>query len=175
MKKINSIAGSRKGQVQYFLESVFRIGFLMVALLVFFLLINFYIVNKIDTTRLQAEVTANRIMYSDTFMYQENFRTYTGIVDTKKFNTATIEEKTDYPIKRHATARLELFDNMNGSSIQAAYLNEAQYEILYQLTSSGSSGKGSATIYKKNFPVTYLKDNEYRFGTIRMSIIVPNS
>ncbi len=169
------LAKSKKGQVQYFLESVFRIGFLMIALLVFFLLINFFIVNKINTTRLQAEVTANRIMYSDTFMYQENFRTYTGIVDVKKFNTATIENKTNYPIKRHAAARLELVDNTDGKIRHIAYLNEAQYEILYTLTSSGSKGKGSATMYKKQYPVTYLENNEYRYGTIRMNMLVPNS
>jgi hypothetical protein len=96
---------NKKGQVQYFLENVFRIGFLMIALLVFFLLINFYIVNKIDTNRLQAEVTANRIMYSDAFMYKEGSRTYLGIVDARRFSTQNIEEKVDYTIKRHAAAK----------------------------------------------------------------------
>jgi hypothetical protein len=171
MKKIYS----KKGQVQYFLESVFRIGFLMVALLVFFLLVNFYIINKIDTTRIQAEVTANRIMYSDTFMYQENFRTYMGVVDVKRFNTATLDAKINYPVKKHATAKLELIDNIDGKVKHTAYLNEAQYEMLYTLTRSRAEGKGSATMYRKRFPVTYLENNVYRYGTIDMKVIVPNS
>jgi hypothetical protein len=171
MKLINS----KNGQVQYFLESVFRIGFLMVALLVFFLLINLYIVNQIDTRQVQAEVTANRIMYSDAFMYQENFRTYIGIVDVKRFNTDTLDRKINYPIKKHVAARLELIDNINGTVTHTAYLNEAQYEILYELVKSGARGKGAATSYDKNYPVTYIENNEYRYGTIRMKIIVPNS
>jgi hypothetical protein len=166
---------SKKGQVQYFLESVFRIGFLMVALLVFFLLMNFYIVNKIDTNRLQAEVTANRIMYSDAFMYQENFRTYVGIVDARRFSSGNIDAKVNYPIKRHAAAKLELVDNIDGKTKYTVYLNEAQYEILYTLARSRGEGKGSATIYNKKYPVTYLDNNVYRYGTIKMSIIVPNS
>jgi hypothetical protein len=166
---------SKKGQVQYFLESVFRVGFLMVALLVFFLLVNFYIVNQIDTTMIQAEVTANRIMYSDTFMYQENFRTYLGIVDIKKFNSDTINKKVNYPIKKHATAKLELIDNDDDKKNYTAYLNGAQYEILYTLTTSGGKGKGSATMYKKQYPITYIENNVYHYGTITMNIIVPNS
>jgi hypothetical protein len=176
MQKINPQKMlSKKGQVQYFLENVFRIGFLMVALLVFFLLVNFFIVNKIDTNRLQAEVTANRIMYSDTFMYQENFKTYLGIVDIKRFNSDTIDKKINYPIKRHVTVKLELIDNDDGKTRYTEYLNEAQYEILYTLSKSGGSGKGSSTMYFKQYPVTYIDNNDYRYGTIYMSIIVPNS
>ena len=48
MKKTMKNIRNKKGQVQYFLENAFRVGFLMVALLIFFLLINFYINNKID-------------------------------------------------------------------------------------------------------------------------------
>ncbi|MGV8172511.1 MAG: hypothetical protein ACP5OA_07515 [Candidatus Woesearchaeota archaeon] len=166
----------KKGQVQYFLENAFRIGFLMIALLIFFLLVNFYVINKIDTNRIQAEVTANRIMYSDAFMYQENLRTYIGIVDAKKFNDDRINSKINYPIKRHATAKLELYDNDDMDIAKyTAYLNKAQYDILYTLTSSGGAGKGSATLYTKTYPITYLDNNVYRYGTIRMKIIIPNS
>ena len=169
------IIKNKKGQVQFFLENAFRIGFLMIALLVFFLLVNFYIVNRLDTNKLQSEVTANRMIYSDTIMYSENSRTYVGVVDIKKFNDATINDKMNYPVKRHATAQLELVDNTDGKVKYTAYLNKAQYENLYVLSQSGGSGKGGAISYLKTYPVTYLDGGKYFYGTINMRIIIPNS
>lgn len=175
MKKTNKHVRNKKGQVQYFLENAFRVGFLMVALLVFFLLINFYINNKIDTNRLQAEVTANRILYSDTLMYEENNRAYLGIVDIKKFNNANIEEKISYPVQRHATAKLEIVDNIDGKIKHTAYLNQGEYERLDVIQRSQGEGKGGATKYFKYFPITYSEGGIYHYGTLNMILIIPNS
>jgi hypothetical protein len=175
MMRIKRDFKNRKGQVQYFLENAFRIGFLMVALLVFFLLINFYINNRIDTNRLQAEVTANRIIYSDTIMYEENYRTYLGIIEIKKFNDDNIGEKINYLVKRHATAKLELINNDDGLVKHTAYLNKAQYENLDVLSKSGGEGKGGATKYSKVYPVTYTENRTYHYGTLMMTLIIPNS
>jgi len=174
---MNKISLKKRGQAQYLLENAFRIGFLMIALLIFFLLINFYIVNKIDTNRLQAEVTANRIMYSDTFMYTnfDNSRTYIGIVDMEKFDSTIITDKINYPTKRHATAELTLIDNVNGIVNKTVYLNKEQYDNLYVIWKSKGEGKGSSTMYKKDYPVTYYDGHEYRYGTIVMRLLIPNS
>jgi len=166
---------NKRGQAQYMLESAFRIGFLMIALLAFFLLVNFYVINRIDTNRLQSEMVADRIMYSDTIMYEENTRTYLGIVDLKKFDEDNIDKKVNYPIKKHAAAKLELVDNVDGQVKYTTYLNKAQYDILYTVAKSGAQGKGDATIYTKQYPVTYLNGTSYKYGTIRMKIIIPNS
>ncbi len=166
----------KKGQVQYFLENAFRIGFLMIALLAFFLLINFYIVNKFDTNKLQSEVIANRLMYSDTFMYEKNARIYTGIVDLSKFEDKDINEDVNYLVKKHAAVRMRLVDNKDSKIEFNASLNKKQYDILYTLVRGKGEGKGSATIYYKIFPVSYLDNSgEYRYGTIYMNIIIPNS
>ena len=169
------IKKNRRGQAQYFLESAFRIGFLMIALLAFFLLTNFYVINRINTNRLQSEVTADRIMYSDAIMYEENSRIYMGIVDVKKFNDDTLSKKVDYQTQKHATARLDLRDNIDGTIKYTAYLNKAQYENLYVLAKANANGKGSATIYTKDYPITYKNGTSYRYGTIIMTIIIPNS
>lgn len=166
----------RKGQVQYFLESAFRIGFLMVALLAFFLLVNFYIVNRIDTNRLQAEVTANRIIYSDAIMWQDNSnsRVYPGIVDINRFNDKTLGDRIDYATKRHAAVQLKIIDNTDGKEkYPPAYLNKAQYENLLAIV--GKQGKGAATMYVKNYPITYRNGDESHYGTLIMNIIIPNS
>ena len=169
----------KKGQAEYLLENVFRIGFLMVALLAFFLLVNFYINNQIDTNRLEAEVLANRIIYSDAIMYKDpaTQRVYTGIVDTEKFKDQnSIDKNIDYSNKRHATAKLELMNNIEGVVHYTNYLDKDQYESLKVLVDSGAKGKGSATEYEKNYPMTYKDDaGQYQYGTIKMTIIIPNS
>jgi len=175
-EKTRKIKGmKKKGQVQYFLESAFRIGFLMIALLAFFLLINFYISNRIDTSRLQSEVLANRIIYSDAIMWQEkeNSRVYTGIVDMDQFSSTTLDMKINYTTKRHATAKLQIIDNIDGKVNSTIYLNKLQYDNLEAI--AGKQGKGAATIYVKNYPITYRKGSESRYGTLVMNIIIPNS
>lgn len=180
VSKLTRIQKHKKGQVSYFLESAFRIGFLMIALLAFFLIVNFYITSQVDTTRLEAEIVASRILYSDSIMQSDDVigRTYPGIVDSKKFSNATaiLDERLNYPVKRHATAKLELLDNSDGKTKYTSYLNKDQYDILLVVVEAKSKGKGAATRYIKYYPVTYIDDNGmYRFGTIRMSLIVPNS
>jgi hypothetical protein len=166
---------NRKAQVQFFLESAFRIGFLMVALLAFFLLINFYIKHTVDTNKLQAEVTANRILYSDVITYNDPtiLRTYNGIIDLNKFSDTALNSGVNYPVARHATAKLELISNLDDKKIREIYLNKPQYAILDGLTNVG--GKGSATKYYKTYPVTYKDANTFYYGTLRMTIIIPNS
>jgi hypothetical protein len=164
----------RKGQANYFLESIFKIGFLMVALLAFFILINFYITNRIDTNRLQAEVTANRIMYSDAIMLTDkNYKTYTGIIDINKFSDTALGDSVNYATKKHATAYLRIIDNTDGQMKYEAYLNKLQYKNLQAVL--GKQGKGSATEYIKNYPITYKKGNDYKYGMLIMNIIIPNS
>ncbi len=175
MNRKNKKGMGKKGQVQYFLESAFRIGFLMIALLAFFLLVNFYITNRMDTNKLQSEVLANRIIYSDAIMWQEkeNSRVYTGIVDMDLFSSTTLDMRINYTTKRHATAKLEIIDNIDGQIKSTAYLNKLQYENLEALV--GKKGKGAATRYIKNYPITYRDSTESRYGTLIMDIIIPNS
>jgi hypothetical protein len=163
------------GQVQFFLENAFRIGFLMIALLIFFLLISFYINNKIDTNRLQAEVLANRIIYSDIIMYQDTDtgRVYPGIVDSNRFNDDNIGKSIDYQSKRHAAAKMTIASN-DGKITDEAYLSKAQYDNLLTL-SRGGTGTGSATEYVKQYPITYYKNGVYMYSTLTLSIIIPNS
>jgi len=175
VKNISTTHANKKGQVQYFLESAFRIGFLMVALLAFFLLVNFYIVNRIDTNRLQSEVTANRIIYSDAIMLQDSItkRVYPGIIDVDLFNEKVLSSKIDYANTRHVAVKLVIKDNIDGKDKYTTYLNEGDYTTLQAILNK--QGEGSATMYIKNYPITYKNGNEYKFGTLVMNIIVPNS
>jgi hypothetical protein len=179
IKKIN-----KKGQVEYMLQNAFRIGFTIIALLAFFLLINFYINNKIDTRYVQAEVLANRIINSDALMLQDpnTFRIYTGIVDMKKFNDKTILDRTiKYEFNRHAAAKVKMYKKDSyGLSIYLGeiYLNKNNWDNLKTLIDSGTTGKGSASLLIKDFPVTCAYDDKfalYDYCIMTVETIVPNS
>src|SRR3989344_4030919 len=102
---------NKKGQIEYMLQNAFRIGFTIIALLAFFLLINFYINNKIDTRYVQAETLANRVIQSDALMLQDpgTFRVYTGIIDMEKFSDKTsLDKSIKYEFNRHAAAKVKI-------------------------------------------------------------------
>jgi hypothetical protein len=179
MKRIN-----KKGQIEYLLQNAFRIGFTIIALLAFFLLINFYINNKIDTRYVQAETLANRIVQSDALMLQDpnTFRVYTGIVDMEKFNDKTVLDTTiNYEFSRYAAAKVKIYKKDNyGQSIYLGetYLNKNNYDNLKTLINSGVTGKGSASMLIKDYPVTCAYDKNfalYDYCIMTVEVIVPNS
>ena len=175
---------NKKGQIEYLLQNAFRIGFTIIALLAFFLLINYYINNKIDTRYVQAETLANRIMLSDALMLQERgtSRIYTGIVDMNKFNDKTsLDKSIKYEFNRHAAAKVKLskkdvYGNVN--YIGDIYLNKNNWDNLKTTINSGATGKGSATMLIKDIPVTCAYDtdlNNYDYCIMTVEVIVPNS
>lgn len=179
MKRFN-----KKGQIEYLLQNAFRIGFTIIALLAFFIMINFYINNKIDTRYVQAEVLANRIIQSDALMLQDpgTFRIYTGIVDMEKFNDKTsLDTSIKYEFNRHATAKVKISKKDVYGNIQYfddIYLNKNNWDNLKTLINSGATGKGSASMIIKDFPVTCAYDKElnvFDYCIMTVEVIVPNS
>jgi hypothetical protein len=171
---------NNRGQVQFFLENVFRLGFLMIALLAFFLLVNFYVVNKIDTTQLEAETVANRIIYSNIIMHNDinTGRVYVGIVDKQKVDDSRIFNQINYLNERHVAVKIKLLNNTpKNDFVKEAYINKAQFERLKVIIDAnlGGSGKGGATMFIKKYPVTIKDYNTYSYGTLVLEIIVPNS
>jgi hypothetical protein len=174
---------NKRGQAEEFLENAFRLGFMFIALLIFFLLVNLYVTNKIDTRLLQAETLANRIVYSDTIMYSDpyTYRAYAGIVDMSKFNDGVLNGKIGYAFTKHAAAKLKLYEKpVQGQEnfITEAYINREQYKIWKAMIDSGTSGKGSAVMTVKEFPATCLfdaKQGTYKYCTLVVEVIVPNS
>jgi len=184
-KKIN-ITGCRKGQVEFLMINSLRIGFLIIMMAVFFLLINYYINNKIETQSLQAEVLLNRILYSDAINYadQYTFRTYPGIIDMQKVETANINNMISYnDYTKHAAARIRILNkdpDPNKQLIKEAYLNKDSYDNMKNLLAM--KGKGAAKKYMTTVPITYVHGsnipylyNNPLYGTMIVEIIIPNS
>ncbi len=175
MNKINKKAGTG---VQYLLENAFRIGFLMIALVIFFLLINFYVSTKIDIKQLQAETISARILYSEAITYQDpnTYRTYPGIIDASKFNSERLDEFIPYTFSKYIAVKLTLFHKDGATLINEAHLNKQQYETWKVLIDSNIQGKGSVTYFQKLLPVTYKeKDGSFPYATLMLEILVPNS
>jgi hypothetical protein len=107
-------------------------------------------------------------MYED-----ENDQVYPGIIDMKKFTDDNINSRINYQVKRHSTAMLEILDNEENKVVKTIYLNKAQYTNLEVLLKQ--EGKGGSSSYYKTFPVTYYDSGIYKYATLQMTIIVPNS
>lgn len=159
----------------------------MAALLAFFLLISYYINNRIDTRLIQAETLANRIVYSDTIMQQDPtlFRTYAGIVNLEKINDTLIEQSLSYTPTRHAAAKIKIISKPQSTGtevfIKEAYLNRKQFNDFYVMIRSGIQGSESAIQAVKKFPVTcYDKDisppaSPYYYCTLVVEVMIPNT
>jgi hypothetical protein len=172
----------KKSQVKYLLINTYRIGFMMAALLAFFVLINFYINNQIDTNYLQSQVLLNRILYSDAIMKKDSDtgRVFTGVVDIKKFNNEQLEQSINYAeYRRHAAVKLKLLNkdpDPQKQFIMDAYLNKDMYDYWKEIVKANVKGKGSATLYITKYPVTYIGiDDNYYYGTLIVEIMIPNS
>lgn len=175
---------NKKAQVEFLLKNSFRIGFTIIALLAFFLLINFYVNNKLDSRYVLAETVANRIMHSDAIMLQDKntFRTYSGIIDMDKFNDKTsLDKSIKYDFNRHVAAKVKLYKkDIYGKTnyIGDIYLNKNNWDNLKTLIDSGVKGKGSASMLIKDLPVTCAYDDEfiaYDYCIMTIEVIVPNS
>jgi hypothetical protein len=163
-----------------------RIGFLIIMMTVFFLLINYYINNKIETQNLQAKVLLNRILYSDTINYadQYTFRIYPGIIDMQRLDDKNLDKMISYGgFDRHASARIRILNkdpDPDKQLVKEAYLNKETYDNMKNLLAM--KGKGAAKKFTTTLPITYVHSsntpylyNNPLYGTMIIEIIIPNS
>ena|SRR3989338_2944832 len=172
----------KKAQAEGLLENAFRIGFAMIALLIFFILVNYYVNNKLDTRLVQAETLSARIVLSDAIMLQDpdTFRTYAGIVDMQKVYKETSLDDSLGSLGRHVAAKVKIYDKSDGKYVfvKDIYLNRKQWDIWKPLIDAGQEGKGSVSMLVKEFPVTCAYDNDltvFTYCTMVVEVIVPNS
>ena len=174
----------KKGQIENLLANVLRIGFMIAAITIFFLMVNYYVNNKIDTQRLQEETMLNRILYSDLIMYQDpaTLRVYPGIVDIKKFDNEYLNDAINYgEFQRHVAVKIKLLRKIPLSGnpdlfVKDVYINKNQFDEWNQIVNI--PGKGSATKYITQLPVSFIDGNyqgKHDYGTLIIEIIVPNS
>jgi hypothetical protein len=184
MKKRESLIGNKKAAADLLLSSIFRIGFMMVALLAFFLMISFYMNNKIDPRYLQAETFKARLINSDAMMYRDPVTSvvHTGWVDMEKMRNP-LDNSIDYgKYERHVAAKVKILSkpdaqNPDGQFIIETYYNKDMYENWKVLIKAQNfQGKESATMYISEYPVTcYYNIQSSDYCTMVVEVIVPNS
>lgn len=182
LKMLKNKKNNKRGALEYLMSNFVRICFTMVAITIFFLMINYYVNNKIDAQRLQEETLLNRILYSGAIMYSDpvTSRVYPGIVDIGKMDNANIDKEINYgEFGRHAAAKIKLERKITGNTAQStlikdAYLNKNQFDNWQPILNV--PGKGSATMYITEMPVSYIdSSNKYDYATLSIEIIIPNS
>jgi hypothetical protein len=151
-----------------------RFIFLIIALLSVWLLVNYFVITKLDTDYVEAEVVFNRLMYSPTgFAYadRETGRAYPGIIDLEKFKTENLDQAVKFG-KPRAAARLVLY--RDGKQVgEPAFLNE-QWMRRWS-PRLGFKGSGAAVLLEKQLPVVYKDGEEFKTGLLKVNVVVPKS
>ena len=160
-----------------------RIIFLVIVMFAVMILIRSYVTTTIDTSELEANVFANRILYSPTAIsyYDKKIdRLYPGIIDADKFNSQKNEkflEKSSYYGSKNMEigAKLFLKDLSDNNNLEVFY-NEDFFKEQKKLAESGlTKGPGGARLFIKKYDVLLLKNNIPNKGVLTMEIVIPNS
>ncbi len=159
-----------------------RILFLVVLMFAIMLLIRSFVNTTIDSSELQANIFANRILYSPnavSYFDPDTQRVYPGIVDADKINAAindkSLEKSIYYGKKNLEIGAKFSVNDMKENKIDFFY-NEDFFKEQEKIAGSGfTEGPGGARLYVKNYNVIVQKGSVLTNGVLTMKIVIPNS
>lgn len=148
------------------------------------ILVRSFVVEKVDVIELEANLFANRLLYSPngiSFVDENTGRAYPGIIDFKKFGMNDMENKLLSSIyygdsNRNIGAKIT-FKNFGSNEENLLFYNKKFYDEKKILIESGlTKGPGGATSYTKKLNVLIFKNsNSMDKGLLELDIIMPNS
>ncbi|HLC61469.1 MAG TPA: hypothetical protein VJI52_00445 [Candidatus Nanoarchaeia archaeon] len=159
-----------------------RILFLVVLMFAIMLLIRSFVNTTIDSSELQANVFANRVLYSTnaiSYVDPDTQRVYPGIVDLDKLKSAisdkSLEKSISYGKKNLEIGAKFSVNDMKENKIDFFY-NEDFFREQEKIAGSGfTEGPGGAKLYVKNYNIIVQKGSVLTNGVLTMSIVIPNS
>ncbi|MFH1174053.1 MAG: hypothetical protein V1725_02915 [archaeon] len=180
-----------KGQVKYYFEHVIRVLVLIFAFTAVILLIELYILTRLDVQEVSRDVLFYRIYYSpDLWESHEGLnRPNIGLISWDDISSSTLSG-IHYTAQEHIAAKITFIRNdfassddhdrapcteRNGTFAKTTYLNKALYTKLCPYVETGITGKGSASILIRDVPVTFSTIMGEERGTLLVHIITPNS
>ncbi len=173
---MNTRLKHKKGQLQFFLENAFRIGFVLFAVFAFMLLINKAIRGSVDTNTLEANVVTTRVLYSDLIMKQDpvTMRVYPGIVDLDKVNEH-INDRFIYENERIVGVKIIVYSKESKEKVveKVTFMNPSRYKELLELRRF--TGIGGSEEYYREYPITIIDSTGERYGILGIHILVPRS
>lgn len=161
-----------------------RILFLVIVMFSVVILIRSFVVEKVDVTELEANIFANRLLYSQnsiSFVDEDTERVYPGIIDLTKFNSKEMESLLLKSIfygdnNRKVGAKITL-KNPEDNKDTSLFYNRAFYDEKRTLIDSwgNAKGPGASTSFIKKLDVLILEKSKLHNGILTLDIIIPNS
>lgn len=160
-----------------------RILFIIVIMFAIMALVRSYVTITLDTSEVEANIFANRIVYSKngiSYFDSELDRVYPGIIDVEKFNSQQTEkflEKTIYYGEKNMeiSAKLVLKD-INKNREFSAFYNENFFKEQKKMVDAGfTQGPGGAKGFAKKYNVLITEEGSLSSGILNIDVIIPNS
>ena len=161
-----------------------RIIFLVFVMFAVIILIRSFIVEKVDVAELEANIFANRLLYSPnsiSFTDHDTGRVYPGIIDSNKFKAGIAEQQLAKSIyygnsNRVVGAKIAL-KNMDNSEENVVFYNKEFYDEKKILVDSRlTEGPGGARSYMKKLNVLNLdQEGSLHKAVMNIDIIMSNS
>lgn len=160
-----------------------RIIFLVIVIFSIMYLIRSFITTTIDTSELQANLFAYRILYSlNSISYADTDieRLYPGVIDLGKFNQQNtdrfLERTIYYGDKNNEIGAKLLLKDLQDNQEFTTYYNEDFFKEQKKLVDSGyTEGPGGARGYAKNYNVVIREDDSLHQGKLTIDVVIPNS
>jgi hypothetical protein len=137
-----------------------RFIFLALALFSVVFLTKYFVVQNLESNRLEMEVFYNRMIYSpNALAYVDNVtgRAYPGVIDFDKFNSENLDKTLNYTYKRTLAAKLTL------GEFTPVYYNKEWYDRFSPL--KRMRGLSGVLTLEKSLPVVY-EDNDKLYPAI---------
>lgn len=168
---------NKKSQISTLMTiTIPRLLFLVIVLFSIVFLIRQFVVNNLNVQDVQAEVFADRILYSPNgILYYDSSlqRTIPGIIDPLKLKPDILDSLMDYKSKNFIAANITLFDTKNNVVSSAAY-NKESYLNWKPIAQSLLKGAGGVKKTAKTVFVNYI-DTKLHQGYLKFEVLIPGN
>jgi len=159
-----------------------KIIMISVIFIVTVLIVNRYIMSKVDVQELEASLLIDRMIYSrNCFSYYDDdlLRPFPGIIDLDKFTSENLDSCIFYDYdsegktKNIYTSAEVILTYLDSGEEEIIFHNEWWYSNWYPLR--GIRGPGGTKSYKESNYVLIKTENGLEKGRLDFDIILPNS
>jgi len=167
------------GIVIGYIPKIIAIGIIFIVTV---MLVNRYVLTKVDVQDLEASLLIDRMIYSkNCFSYYDNDlkRPYPGIIDLEKFTSENLDSCIFYgkdeegQLKNTYTSAKLVLKNLETDEKYSIFHNQDKYSDWYPLR--GISGPGGTKLYEESNYVLIKTDNGFEKGILNFYVILPNS
>jgi hypothetical protein len=170
---------NKKGISDNLLYSMLDFMLMIAVILSVIFLVKMFIVNNIDTSRVESRIFMARMMHSPGLLAYEDAelgRVYPGTIDLQRFNQTeydgAINRSYYYGASKFIASRMTL--SFNGEE-KEIYYNQDQFNAWQYFAKVYIPGAGSAKIFEKRFPVTVVNTTGRYQGILHFEVVIPNS